>query len=218
MNLLNLPSTTRVDKIIPKNAFDTFTTSQQKKKFVDLVERIRWSNKLSSETINLSGTDIREIQIFLLELRNDEGFEELLEIINRAVPYPIIFCVVLDDKVMFSACQKHPHPTNADVAIVDWVYKSEWLGTENHSFELHLRRNLDFVYFDFCRQLSGKSEKITGLAELTIYEQKIKKLSSSISKLESEVAKCKQFNKRVELNIELQKKKAEYKELDKEYN
>ncbi|WP_374760281.1 DUF4391 domain-containing protein [Dyadobacter diqingensis] len=131
--------------------------------------------KLSSETINLNGADIREIQIFLLELRSDQRFEELLEIINRAVPYPIIFCIVLDDKVMFSACQKHPHPTNSDIAIVDWVFKSEWLNLENHSFELHLRKNLDFVYFDFCRQLSGRSEKITSLAELTNYEQKIKK-------------------------------------------
>ncbi len=213
MNPLNLPLNTRVDKIIPKNSFDSFATPKQKRKFIDLVERIRWSNKLSRETINLHGSDFSEIQVFLFELREKEGFEELLEVIDRAIPYPIIFCVTFDNKILFSASQKHPHPTNGDLSIVDWVFKSDWHDQNDHLFYLHLKKTLDHAFFDFCRQLSGKSQKIANLAELSTYEQSIKKLKTAITKLEGEIFRCKQFNKRVELNIQLQKKLSEYQNL-----
>lgn len=213
MNPLNLPLNTKVDKIIPKSSFDSFTTPKQKRKLIDIVERIRWLNKLSRDTINLDGTDFFEIQIFLFELREKEGFEELLEVIDRAISYPIIFCVTFGNKILFSASQKHSHPTNADLSVVDWVFKSDWHDQDDHPFELRLKRSLDHTFFDFCRQLSGKSQNIGSLAELSSYEQSIKKLKTAITKLEGEISRCKQFNKRVELNIQLHNKLYEYQNL-----
>lgn len=204
MSYFKLPETTKVDRIIPKNAFDAYINANQKKKFVDLIERIRWTNKLSFETINLSGEEIQEIQIFTLELRAGSGFEEVLDIINKAIPYPIIFFVEYKDQFIVSACRKHPHPLNADNTIIDWVFKSDWIAVDNSPFELRLKKNLDFVYFDLCRQLAGKSEKIRNLAELCEHEQKIKRLTSAIHKLEAAISKSKQFNRKVELNLELQ--------------
>ena len=50
MSFFNLPKQTQVNKSIPKNAFDSYINSKQKKLFVDIIERIRWTNKLSVET------------------------------------------------------------------------------------------------------------------------------------------------------------------------
>lgn len=63
MEIFDLPIKTKVEKTIPKNAFDRYTSAKKKKMFTDLVEKIRWVNKLSKETLNLIGTDIKEIQM-----------------------------------------------------------------------------------------------------------------------------------------------------------
>ncbi|WP_028524495.1 DUF4391 domain-containing protein [Runella limosa] len=207
MSYFKLPETTKVERIIPKNSFDAYINAKQKKKFVDLIERIRWANKLSFETINLSGEEIQEIQVFTLELRARDGFDEILDIINKAIPYPIIFFVEYKEQFLISACRKHPHPLNEDNTIIDWVFKSDWIAFNNSPFELRLKKNLDFVYFDLCRQLARKSEKIKSLAELCEHEQKIKQLTSAIHKLETTISKSKQFNRKVELNLELQSMK-----------
>ena len=47
------------------------------------------------------------------------------------------------------------------------------------------------------------AEKLGNLAELRAYEQRIKNLNLAIAKLESEISRCKQFNKRVELKLAL---------------
>jgi len=57
MQIFNLPKHTVVNKIIPKNAFDNYANTKQKKLFIENVEKIRWINKLSKETVNLSGNE-----------------------------------------------------------------------------------------------------------------------------------------------------------------
>ena len=47
MEYFNLPDATRVNRVVPKNAFDKYTNSKQKKRFKDVVQRISWTNKLS---------------------------------------------------------------------------------------------------------------------------------------------------------------------------
>jgi Domain of unknown function (DUF4391) len=60
------------------------------KQMVDLIERIKWSNKLSRETINLEGKEIQEIQIFEIELRKQDDITGLLQVVDKAISYPII--------------------------------------------------------------------------------------------------------------------------------
>ncbi|WP_083422104.1 DUF4391 domain-containing protein [Arsenicibacter rosenii] len=205
MDVFNLPSRTMIGRSIPKNAFDTQATSQQKKLFVDVIERMRWINKLSFDTINLTGDEIQEIQIFSLELRKKEGIEAVLEVINKAIPYHLICCATYGHELLISACQKHPNPLNADSAVIDWMFNSAWISIDSHPFSLNLRKNLDLVYLDICQQISGSTEPT--LKDLVTIERNRKEVQSTITKLESQIAKCKQFNRKVELNIELQKQK-----------
>lgn len=108
-----------------------------------------------------------------------------------------------------SASQKHAHPLNPDNAVIDWTFSSEWIDPAQLPYQLNLKRSLDFIFFDFCQQLSEWSGKVKNLADLVAYEQRIKDLNSSIRKLEVSIQKSKQFNRKVELNIKLQEKKAE---------
>src|SRR5690606_32618984 len=112
MDILELPNSTIVNRVVPKNAFDSYTNTNQKKQFVEVVKKIRWTHKLSPNTINLSGNEINEIQIFEITLRQKERITDLLQIIDRAISYHIIFIMQFEDNIMLSASKKHAHPTN----------------------------------------------------------------------------------------------------------
>ena len=52
MNPFILPPTSEVNKIIPKNAFDIFTNSKEKKQFSEFVNKMIWLNNINQwETI-----------------------------------------------------------------------------------------------------------------------------------------------------------------------
>mgnify|MGYP001127195110 FL=1 len=210
MSFFNLPKQTQVNKSIPKNAFDSYINSKQKKLFVDIIERIRWTNKLSVETINLEGKEISEIQIFEVALRQKDNIEKLLEIIDKSIPYHIIFVLNFEDQVKISIAQKHLHPTNENNTVIDWTFKSEWLNKDLIKYQLNLKGTLDSVIKDFCIQLSGKKEDVDlSLNELVEKESQIEKLEKEINKLKSQIKRTKQFNQKVELNALLRQREME---------
>ena len=210
MSFFNLPKQTQVNKSIPKNAFDSYINSKQKKLFVDIIERIRWTNKLSVETINLEGKEISEIQIFEVALRQKDNIEKLLEIIDKSIPYHIIFVLNFEDQVKISIAQKHLHPTNENNTVIDWTFKSEWLNKDLIKYQLNLKGTLDSVIKDFCIQLSGKKEDVDlSLNELVEKESQIEKLEKEINKLKSQIKTTKQFNQKVELNALLRQREME---------
>ena len=210
MSFFNLPKQTQVNKSIPKNAFDSYINSKQKKLFVDIIERIRWTNKLSVETINLEGKEISEIQIFEVALRQKDNIEKLLEIIDKSIPYHIIFVLNFEDQVKISVAQKHLHPTNENNAVIDWTFKSEWLNKDLIKYQLNLKGTLDSVIKNLCIQLSGKKEDVDlSLNELVEKESQIEKLEKEINKLKSQIKRTKQFNEKVELNALLRQREME---------
>lgn len=202
MQIFELPKHTNINKVIPKNSFDNYTNTKQKKLFVDVVERIKWLHKLSKESINLSGKDILEIQIFEIELRKKEKIAVLLDLIDKSIPYQIIFILRFKGDFLISASQKHPHPTNDNQAVIDWSFRSEWIKENMNPFRLNLKGTLDDIFNDLCFQISGK-EKMS-ITELIKYEAEIKSLKDEAARLESAIKKAKQFNEKVELNLMLQ--------------
>lgn len=203
MSLFHLSASTIVGKTIPKNSFDGYVNSKQRQLFTNNISKIRWTNKLSKETTNLTGHHISEIQIFELELKNKEKISEILSVIDRAIPYPILFVIYYKEETMLSISVKHPNPANVDNAVVDWVFATEWLPRDTLPQVISLRDSLDFVFEHICRQVVGEKDEID-LDSLISKERKIKQLRSKIDLLSSQISQCKQFNEKVELNREYQ--------------
>ena len=203
--MFDLPKATQVDQIIAKKVFDSYTNTKQKRLFIDLVDKIQWTHKLSVNTINLEGVDIKELQIFEVQLREKKNIAELLAIIDKAIPYHIIFLLKYGEEVMISTSKKHPHPANENNAVIDWTFNSEWM--REVPYTLNLKQDIDFIYTDFCKQLSDVAEsKVQSLDELIRQKEKIVTLEKEIEKLRTKVKNCKQFNVKVELNLKLQEK------------
>ena len=203
--MLKLPASTIVDKIIPKNSFEEYATAKQRKLLSSYVARIKWLNKISTQTVNLQGKEINEIQIFELELKEKFNINELLALINKVIPYQILFVLRFNEEVMYSVSKKHIHPANENQAVVDWTFSTTWTNVIDDQFEIQLSKTLDFVFQDICFKISGKNRsKEKDIETLIAKEQQLKQLNSEIEKTQKAIDKCRQFNKRVELNQKLQ--------------
>ncbi|MCG2792163.1 MAG: DUF4391 domain-containing protein [Weeksellaceae bacterium] len=201
--MFTLPPSTLVKKVIPKNAFDSYTNTKQKKMFSEKVLRITWTNKLSLDTINIAGIDVEEIQIFEIELKEKFDAKHLLAIIDKAIPYHIIFIVKYGDEHYISTSAKHIHPTNEDNAVIDYTFLSDWTETKLSSLDIELKNNLDWVYKTFCSQFISFKDKTKNLTEFIENQKNIDSIKREIEKIKAEIASSKQFNKKVELNLQL---------------
>lgn len=202
--MFNLPASTRVDKIIPKNSFDKYTNSKQKKQISEIINKIYWTNKISTETTNLQFKEINEIQLITIELKVQEDIKSILEIIDKAMPYHIIFTIIYGEEIYISTSAKHNHPLNEDNAVIDYSFISEWFEPKFKPYKLELKNNIDFVYKTFCEQFLLKNptsyKNITSLVE---HRQSLEKIERQIDKLKNQIKKSRQFNVKVELNIQL---------------
>lgn len=212
MDFFNLPSRTKVGRVVPKNAFDEYTNTKQKKQFTDGIQRITWTHKLSSETVNLEAKDIKEIQVFKVELKEQTDILKILEIINKAIPYHIVFWVEFKEQAYISIAAKHPHPTNEDISVVDWTFTSDWFNMAAAPFQFNLKGSLDTVFKDLCVQLTGKPDLgKESLNNILKNQQEIDWLKKEISKLRFAIIKSRQFNEKVELNLKLNRLEKELK-------
>jgi len=201
--MFQLPKNIEVGKVIPKNAFDSYTNTKQKKEFADKILRITWTHKISLDTVNLAGDAITEIQIFKIELKEKIQIKDILTIIDKAIPYPIIFWIEYDGACYLSASAKHSHPQNEDNAVIDYTFSTDWLNKDQIPYQIVLKNKLDWVFKNFCEQLNDNQTQTKTLTEL-VSTQKVKEdLDKKIARLQSEISRCRQFNKKVELNMKL---------------
>lgn len=212
MDYFNLPSNTVVQRVVPKNSFDSFTNSKQKEMFTKDIAKIVWSNNLSAGTTNLQGKEIQEIQIFTIELKVQKEIKNVLDIIDKSIPYHIIFVVEFGDWVYFSTSSKHLSPLNGAKSIIDWTYTTPWFQKTDNKYIISLRKSIDNIFYDFCKQLSlGETRSIKNIADLSAYNSKLYTLTKEIERLKKNIVSCQQFNKKVEMNLLL-------KELENELN
>lgn len=210
MKLFRLPDSTEVKRVIPKNAFDSYTNTKNKRLLTEKIARITWTHKLSKETINLEPVNISEIQIFKIELKVKDEILPVLEIIDKAIPYHIIFIVEYGSELYLSASTKHPHPTKPHNAVIDWTFRTEWISMTEMPFRFNLKKSIDAVFEDFCLQVSGSNNRPNlSLSSLIEHQQRVTSLQNEIAKLKSRISSCRQFNKKLELNIQLNEKERE---------
>ena len=207
MEVFNLPTNTKVNRVVPKNTFDSYTNTKQKKIFANKVSRITWTHKLSNKTTNLKTIDISEIQLFKIELKVHEEIPQILEIIDKAIPYPIIFFIQHEDQAYFATSSKHLHPTNQDNTVIDWAFKSNWFPVTQVPYTLSLKISLDYVHKDFCLKLSNRvEEQSKSMNEIVEYHQQKHTLEKEIDKLKLQIKRSKQYKNKVELNLKLREK------------
>jgi ribosome-associated translation inhibitor RaiA len=211
----NFPDASRFEKGVPKSKIYTYSrvSASLKKSFINDVDKIIWSYKLSPETLNLPAKGgVDEIQIFTLILKNENLKNDVLAAIDKAIPSPIIFILRYENKIRYTAAYKRPSEADKN----KWVI-SDYFGPTDYIDENRLEKqdlpvvlNMKALYEAILKSLIPlKAKPEETLPMLVERIERLKKLEREIIKLESRIKKEKQFKNKVELNVHLRKLKEE---------
>ena len=208
--MLGLPKTTEFNKRIPKQKFyeNLPVTPAIKKAFTEQIKNIYWRNKLATTTLNLApGEQVTEIEIFEVKLNSPDLDENILRLIDREIPYHILFLLEYDGKYQAIAGYKEAAGSGKAAFKVDRYYCTDWLAEED--LPLHLEGlTIDAVYENLIRQIAGDSlsggENST-LKESVEQQKQREQLEKQIAVLETKMKKEKQLNRKMELKAEIKK-------------
>ena len=212
--MINLPKSTEFNKRIPKQKFyeKLNVIPALKRSFIDQIKTVIWRNKIAESTLNISpGKTVTEIEIFEIQLNSSELDTDVLKLIDKEIPYHIVFILSFDGKYQAWTAYKEEAASGNSAFKVDTYYHTEWLEEE----KLPLKADgldIDRVYENFVRQIAGdalKNVNDESLKESVEREKKREQLKKQIAVLETKIRKEKQFNKQVEMNGRLKRLKKE---------
>lgn len=152
---MELPSSTKVNRFVPKEKFYSKTSINTKIRqlFTDEIERITWANKLSPETLNISAGEYKELQVFDVTLKSGEISNSLLKHIDTFIPYPILFILSKPGAMKAAISFKESNAKSEDQMKVDTYYDTGWRQT----LELELKgRSVDEIYKNYLYQIAPK--------------------------------------------------------------
>lgn len=204
--MIEFPSSTRVGRRLPKEAFYTrlLLPAALKEKFVSDIDSIRFENSLTQETLRLKpSTKVKEIIILGIDLKKKEFDTKIIEAIARQNKHQLIFLLRFNGQGQLAVYYRK-------------LYRTEWhpidkLKLTSDGF------NLDEIWDNFLEQIALQTEVNAydtdkmSIDERLDRQDAILKLEKEVTKTETAARSERQPKKRFEQYIRLQelKKKLE---------
>lgn len=213
--MLGLPKSTEFNRFIPKQKFykDLYThtsiPSKTKNYFVKQIKSITWENKIDHTTMNIAkGSFVEEIEVFRVELYDYEIDDSVLYIIDENIPYHILFVFEYNNKRKYSLSFKEIC-REAETINIQKIFQSDWV-SEDEDFLKFSGISLDNMYENLLYSISNNElDKFLGdtLKEKVLSSIEYEKIQKQVNNLSKKVKNEKQFNRQVELNVELKELK-----------
>ena len=231
-------------KLDKKMFYDNGDLSKEDKKiFIDYIDRIEMSYILNSSTLNIApfvnDEYYYEAIVYLkVKLKQQDKIDKISKIINNNIPNPLVIIYEFDKEYCICTAIKRLSKTEKNKTVVEESNITDWLNINNLSENdkkfidsISLRKIPYTNLFDFYKTINDKiyifkiSDKIIGYEDISDKKtlEESKQISEQIEKLEDELKKTirnlkkeNQFNKKMELNIkatDLEKKIKELKSI-----
>jgi hypothetical protein len=237
LNALDLPTSARVDRRVPKTLLHEHgaPTAADKRQINEGIEQLVWVAALKPTTVGVTEyrdaqREVLEIAVLQLTLRPAAKVGRLIELVHRAVPYPVLLVAEQGFTVGLSAAHKRWSQAEAgktvlegNVVSVEWHPKQDAERWPSFRDALALgkqpRSNLQALYQGWIDTLLAlQAACVTGaFAVATTAEQaehrhkalqECTRLGREIARLRTTAAKEKQIARRVDLNLELKRLEA----------
>lgn len=204
MTLYEYPNIAALDRFLPKSKVFEFAkpTTRIKKLFAQQVDKITIAYSLSSRSVNLAATEsVKEIQIFNIVLKNEELNLDILQCIDKAISFPIIFELSYAENVKIIACLKRPSEADFTKWVISDYFESKWLNKSVVRTPLPIALDLGRLYESILMPLIPyeirKNENIQDYVERICT---VKAKEKELKRLEVKLKNENQFNKKVEIN------------------
>lgn len=213
-NILGYPKNTIVNRVVPKTMFYKFmeVSPRMKTRFVNDVVNITWLYKLSASTLNVTNTeDMREIEVFVVNLKQPDCPTDLFTFIDTNMPHHIVFVLVHDNSAMLLINYKDWTDDTHTKFRIRQAFASPWMPLED--LELTVQgQSLPRIYDNFVAQVSGIGEHKAGsMADIVALRKQIATAEAELQSLEKRMRKEPQLDRQLAMNKQV---KARRKELD----
>jgi len=242
IDALALPPDARVDQRVPKKLLldQGVPTAADKRQIQDGIEDIHWIAALKPTNIGVPDyrDEVREyleIAILTVSFRQAAKLARLIELIHRAIPYPVVLLSGQSETVALSLAHKRWSQGEGGKVVIEDIHKTTAINptalakTESQflsSLALSTLPAADLftLYQAWIDRLAGLgAASITGsFAPPTSAEHSTilwdglanhARLQYELTTLRNQAAKEKQLNRRVELNMTIKRLEAELAEL-----
>ncbi|MBM5815532.1 MAG: DUF4391 domain-containing protein [Cyanobacteria bacterium K_Offshore_surface_m2_239] len=234
---LDLPASARVDKRVPKTLLHEHgaPTAADKRQINEGIEHLVWVAALKPTTIGVAEyrdelREVLEIAVLHLTLRAAAKGGRLIELVHRAVPYPVLLITEQGGNASLSLAQKRWSQAEAgktvlegDVVTVAWDVEQDAERWPAFGEALRLgqqpRTTLEALYQGWidtllalqAARLTGAFAMATNPEQAGLRRQALQectRLSREIARVRATAAKEKQMARRVDLNLELKRLEA----------
>ena len=218
----NLPAACLVDSVVFKKHFyeNTDLSAADKKLFTDGIEKIVWQYSIKEENsfIRPYRDDVREyaeVEVFVVQLHHQGKERRIAEILMRAIPYPMLLVLRCADQVQLWAAHQRNSQNDSDKNVLEELQSTTWIPAEELDglFRFEALRKSDFyaLYTDMVDAVSTfQAKHLLGRTALSGDEarallQKQEALEAKLTVLRAQLKKETQFNRKVELSMEIKK-------------
>ncbi|MEX2366116.1 MAG: DUF4391 domain-containing protein [Pseudohongiellaceae bacterium] len=210
----HFPVRARFGRLVPKTRiYEKIRAGHRlKQQFITQVDKLIWEYKLAPETINLPAAgSIKEIQVFDVYLK--EGISDLdegiLEAVDKAIPHPIYYRIFREKRVKCAMTWKRLHEGNRRKWVNGDYYRSNWrLASRLEKLPSKLPMALDLAGLAeslIRRLITEPAVKGESLEQQLDRMTRLKMLQMQASRLQANVKRERQFNRKVELHGELKR-------------
>jgi len=208
--MINLPSSTFVGKVVPKEKFYSkcAVNTATKNLFVKYVEQIVWQNKLTAQTMAAEkGLLVNEIDVFEVKMKSFDSPRKLFEFIDQNLHHHNVFVLTYDDKAKLFVNFKEKEK---DESFLE-AFETPWKPADEPVFNL-FGSNMDEIYESIVRSAapdnviaSEAKQSRPSLKDYIIQNKQNAKIKALIEKLEKKLANERQFNRQVEIRAEIKR-------------
>lgn len=212
--LFEYPKNAAYGRLLSKSKiFDQSRPSRTiRDRFAQEIKQIIWEYKLAPETINLpQSVGVPEIQIFTIVLKDDELKKEILECIDKSIPFPIIFELHFEEKVKVIASYKRASESDSTKWVISDYFESDWIKADVIRRPLPMVRDLGELYSELLTSLMPHPRQPgERLQDYVKRMEEIQVKKRELEKCEVRLRREKQFNRKVEINAELRALKQQF--------
>ena len=220
-NILNFPTTTIVDSVVPKTKFYRFmeVNPRMKAHFVNDVTRIDWLYKLSPDTLNVTATDdMKEIEVFVATLKDGDCPTDLFTFIDTNMPRHLVFILQHGNNSMLLINYKQWKDETHTQFRITQMFASPWVPTASLSLQID-GQSLPRIYDNFVAQISGIGEHKAGsMEDIVALRQKINKQEAELQKLEKRMRREPQVDIQMEMHKQVRQMRKQLAELKEQLN
>lgn len=213
------PKQAEINRVVPKTKIYAHArvSKRVKELFVSQVGEILWKYKLSPETINLPARNgINEIQVFEVVLKTPELDIDVLQAIDQAIPFPLVFQLTYDGEVRGVASYKRPSDADASKWVIEATFETGPQPAAAERLPLPVALDLAGLYEQIVRcHIPLPPRPGEGIEEHVARFNAIEAKQKTRQQLETKLGAEKQFNRKVELNAALRSLSQELQTLTK---